>query len=70
MKVAQEISPRRRNDGIRQSDIARAIRGAMQAGMDVREVIATKDGIRILSGPGAPVASASSNSWDAVLDNG
>lgn len=59
----------RRALGIRQSDIARAIRGAMQAGMEVREVIATKEGIRILAGPtaGAPT---SSNSWDEVLNDG
>lgn len=58
---------RARTPGIRQSDIARAIRGALQAGMDVREVIATKDGIRILSGS-APASF--SNSWDEVLDDG
>ena len=60
---------RPRAPGIRQSDIARAIRGAMQAGMEVREVIATRDGIRILSVQSA-IAAASSNSWDEVLDNG
>ena len=64
---AQSPSPRR--SGIRQSDIARAIRGAMQAGMDVREVVATRDGIRIISASGAPSAS-SSNSWDEVLSDG
>ena len=58
---------RPRHQGIRQSEIARAIRGALQAGMDVREVIATREGIRILSGS-APASL--SNSWDEVLDDG
>jgi hypothetical protein len=60
----------RRSTGIRQSDIARAIRGAMQAGMQVSEVIATRDGIRILSTPSGASSSSSDNSWDEVLDNG
>lgn len=62
------VSVRQRSAGIRQSDIARAIRGAMQAGMEVREVIATKNGIRIISG--SAVSATSSNSWDEVLDDG
>ncbi|WP_428414494.1 hypothetical protein [Pararhizobium sp.] len=59
---------RLRSAGIRQSDIARAIKGAMQGGMDVREVFATPHGIRIFSNS-APVLSKS-NDWDEVLNDG
>lgn len=54
--------------GIRQADVARAVRGALQAGMDVREVIASKDCIRILCGSSA--SASSTNSWDEVLNDG
>ncbi|MBU1313590.1 MAG: hypothetical protein KJ947_11500 [Alphaproteobacteria bacterium] len=67
--MVADASPRQPRSHIRQSDIARAIRGALQAGMEVREVIATRDGIRILSAP-SDRPSASANSWDEVLDNG
>lgn len=68
MAEAPAVSPRKlRNTGIRQSDIARAIRGAMQAGMEIGEVIATRDGIRIVSKSTAPRI-GSDNSWDDVLD--
>ncbi|TDX77747.1 hypothetical protein EDE05_11456 [Neorhizobium sp. R1-B] len=63
-----ETARRNRSLNIRQSDVARAIRGAIQAGMEVREVIATKDGIRILSASSGPASS--SNSWDEVLKDG
>lgn len=53
---------------IRQADIARAIRGATQAGMVVAEVIATKGSVRILAATAGP--SPSGNSWDEVLDDG
>ncbi|GAJ94360.1 hypothetical protein RRH01S_08_00980 [Rhizobium rhizogenes NBRC 13257] len=69
MSTAQTETRRRaRSPGIRQSDIARAIRGALQAGMEVREVIATKDGVRIISG--ASGSASLSNSWDEVLGDG
>lgn len=68
MAVSTSEIPRQRSTGIRQSDIARAIRGAMQAGMQVGEVIATKNGIRIISASAS--ATTSSNSWDEVLDDG
>ncbi|MBO0140226.1 hypothetical protein JZX87_03470 [Agrobacterium sp. Ap1] len=61
---------RSRSVGIRQADIARAIRGAMQAGMQVSEVIATRDVIRILSTPSGASSASVDNSWDEVLDNG
>lgn len=60
---------RARSQSFRQSEIARAIRGAMQAGMDVREVIATRDGIRIISSSASGTA-ATDNSWDEVLNDG
>ena len=68
-ELASGAARRARNAGIRQSDIARAIRGALQAGMEVREVIATRDGIRILSGSPDSSGSMSGNTWDDVLDN-
>lgn len=65
---APAATPRKsRNTGIRQSDIARAIRGAMQAGMDIGEVIATRDGVRIVSKSFSP-QTRSDNSWDDLLD--
>lgn len=68
MPANPSVNPRQRSSGIRQADVTRAIRGAMQAGMEVREVIATKNGIRILSGSAA--SAGTSNSWDEVLDDG
>lgn len=66
-EVARPAVRKPRQSSIRQSEIARAIRGAMQAGMEIGEVIATRDGIRILSKSSAPRAGAD-NSWDDVLD--
>jgi hypothetical protein len=54
--------------GIRQSDITRMVRGAIQAGIEVGEVIATRDAIHILTREAA--ARPLRNSWDDVLDNG
>lgn len=68
--VINRDSPSRapRRAGISQADVARAVKGAMQAGMNVLEVIATRDGIRIRAVSAAPAAS--SNSWDEVLSDG
>ncbi len=63
---ATERRPRRRSIG--QADIARAIRGASQAGIDVREVIVTKDSVRLLSVTSS--TSTAPNSWDEVLGDG
>lgn len=60
---------RPRITGIRQSDVARAIRGALQGGMDVREVIATPSGVRILSTSSAYHPPAL-NEWDEVFADG
>jgi hypothetical protein len=59
---------RSRGVGIRQSDMARAIKGAIQGGMDVREVFATPHGIRIFSGAASVLST--SNDWDEVLNDG
>ncbi len=68
MPELTSVTPRRsRAANIRQADVRRVVRGAMEAGLEVLEVIATKDGIRIVSGK---AAANSSNSWDEVLDNG
>lgn len=68
MVEAQAVSTRRsRAANIRQADVRRVVRGAMEAGLEVLEVIATKDGIRIVSGK---AAASSSNSWDEVFDHG
>ncbi|MFN7025598.1 MAG: hypothetical protein ACK4QP_14000 [Pseudorhizobium sp.] len=67
--MVADASSRQPRSHIRQSDIARAIRGALQAGLEVREVIATRDGIRILSAS-SDKPLGSENSWDEVLDNG
>lgn len=56
-----------RNTGMTEGAIARVLRAAVKAGMDVGEVIATKDGIRLRIGPGG--SSRSVNTWDEVLDD-
>lgn len=66
-QISKQRSPRRA--GIRQSDVARAVRGALQGGMAVGDLIVTRDSVRICAATSAPAGSAS-NSWDEVLDDG
>ncbi len=49
-----------------QADITRAAKGAAAAGLNVREIIATADGVRIICGD--EKARKPSNQWDEVLD--
>ena len=68
MSDLKQSGPRRsRATGIRKSDISRVIRAALEAGMEVREIVATRDGVRILSSPGT---ASTANSWDEVLGDG
>jgi hypothetical protein len=60
-----------RSASFKQIDVTRAVKGALAAGVIVREVIAGKDGqVRIIfqDARGAPPAGA--NPWDEVLDDG
>lgn len=45
-----------RTNSFKQADVTRAVKGAVAAGLIIREVVATKDGIRIISG--APTAAS------------
>lgn len=54
----------------KQIDVERAIRGAQKAGMVVHEVIASQDGIRVVTYPTAAKARPAVNEWDEVLGDG
>lgn len=63
----------RRAASFMQSDVSRAINGALAAKLVVAEVVVSKDGVRIITvdgakraAPGTPAA----NPWDEVLDDG
>ena len=58
-----------RQAGIRQSDVARAVRGALQGGMVISDLVVTRDSVRICAAS-AGVSGSPSNSWDEVLDDG
>jgi uridine phosphorylase len=69
--AADQFRPQRsaRRVGIRQSDVARAVRGALQDGMAVGDLVVTRDSVRICATTSTS-AGTSSNSWDEVLDDG
>jgi hypothetical protein len=56
----------------RQGDITRAVKGAIAAGVEVREVLVDLDGrIRVIAGRGSVIATngaraEEANEWDAV----
>jgi hypothetical protein len=56
----------------RQGDVTRAVKGAIAAGVEVREVLVDTDGrIRVIAGHGPVIApdgtgAAEANEWDAV----
>lgn len=49
-----------------QADTVRTIKAALAAGLIVSEIVATKDGVRIITGNGEAGAPAA-NKWDRVL---
>ena len=60
-----------RSAGFKQIDITRAVKGALAAQIVIREVIASKDGVRIIiQQAGGRVAAGARNDWDEVLDDG
>jgi hypothetical protein len=55
----------------RQGDVTRAVKGAIAAGVEVREVLVDTDGrIRVIAGRGPVIAingrAEETNEWDAV----
>jgi len=66
-QIVVQRSPRRL--GIRQSDVTRAVRGALQGGMVVGDLVVTRDSVRICAATSASAGSPS-NTWDEVLDDG
>ena len=54
----------------KQIDVERAIKGALKAGMTIHEVIASKDGIRVVTHPSAAKSRPAANAWDEVMDDG
>jgi hypothetical protein len=59
-----------RSATFKQIDVTRAVKGAIAAGITVREVIATKDGVRIISHDGRGTPPAGNNPWDEVFEDG
>ncbi|MBL0375205.1 hypothetical protein JJB09_24625 [Rhizobium sp. KVB221] len=56
----------------KQIEVTRAVKGALAAGVVIREIIANKDGIRIISQAAGRLDNLSirENEWDEVLGNG
>lgn len=50
----------------KQSDVARAIRAAKDAGLEVREVRVDKDGAHVIIGKPVEAEAARRNSWDGA----
>lgn len=50
-----------------QADVTRAVKGAVAAGLKVREVIATAEGIRLICAEGN-ADKPKANPWDEALD--
>lgn len=54
----------------KQIDIERAIRGARNAGEVIYEIIASKEGVRLVTHPAAAKTKPVANAWDEVFDDG
>jgi hypothetical protein len=65
--AAQAAGPR---SSFKQIDVERAIRGALKAGMTVHEVIASRDGIRVVTHPLVAISRPAVNEWDEVFGDG
>ncbi len=59
-----------RTSAVLQSDVSRAVKGALAAGLTVTEVITTRDGVRIITSNAARGQGAGANPWDEVLSDG
>ena len=51
-----------------QAEVKRAVKGALDAGLKVREVIATAEGVRIIAGDPVAQQDGKGRNWDEVLD--
>lgn len=51
-----------------QADVTRAIKGVVVAGLKVREVIASADGVRVLIDPENKHTDVKDATWDEVLE--
>lgn len=58
-----------RRQSFTQSDVVRAVKGVLAAGLSVYRVIATERGVEIVTAEGV-AAEARENEWDEVLDDG
>jgi hypothetical protein len=59
-----------RNLAFKQADVTRAIKAAHAAGLTIAELIATRDGVRIITPEGSKSRGTAANPWDEVLGDG
>lgn len=51
-----------------EADITRAAKGALKAGLKIREVIASAEGVRVICGDAPSGKADGVNPWDAALN--
>ena len=61
----------RRGETLTQAEIARAIKAAQATGLVVVELVASKQGVRLITAEGRAAAEpVGNNPWDRFLDDG
>ena len=66
---AIKVPAKLKTSSFRQVEIQRAVKAVMKAGINISEVIATRNGVRIVAA-GGQASAVAGNSWDEVLDDG
>lgn len=51
-----------------QADVTRAVKGAVAAGLKVREVFASRDGVRLIVDTDGTMRQTSGSTWDDIDD--
>ncbi len=51
-----------------QADVTRAVKGAVAAGLKVREVVASRHGVRVIVDSGEDSSSKDASTWDDIYD--